>query len=336
MNPRLYAIARLAGVNALSRGITRGSLRILGYHGLWTTPGHAFGDKLFMSPEQFASRMQWLARSRYPVIGLDEAVERLARDTLPDCAVVITIDDGWSSTYTHMLPVLEALALPATLYVSTSAVESQAPVLNVVARYLVEASPLDALACPQMQIDSVPIATPDARALAVETVNGKLSALTQAEQLAALRALSACAEIPIEAWMDSRQFCYLTGGELQDADRRGLDLQLHTHTHVMEREPGALTAQLEQNRRVLTRATDRPFHHFCYPSGDHVPGDERELRAFGIKSATLVAQGLNPPGTNPLRLRRLLDGRSVGQAQFEAFLSGTTDLVSRARPRLAA
>ena len=37
----------------LSRRVSRKSLRILAYHGLWTTPGYQYGNHLFMRPEQF-------------------------------------------------------------------------------------------------------------------------------------------------------------------------------------------------------------------------------------------------------------------------------------------
>ena len=80
--------------------------------------------------------MSWLRNSRYPVLPLAEAVQRLEDGSLPDHAVVITIDDGWSSTYSHMLPILEGLALPATVYVTTWYADHQIPVVNVVVDYI--------------------------------------------------------------------------------------------------------------------------------------------------------------------------------------------------------
>src|SRR5271170_7212265 len=121
---------------AVSRWVSRKSLHILAYHGLWTTPGYQYGDRLFMTPEQFARRMSWLRNSRYPVLPLDEAVQRLEDGSLPDHAVVITIDDGWSSTYTHMLPILEGLGLPATVYITTWYSDNQLPVVNVAIDYI--------------------------------------------------------------------------------------------------------------------------------------------------------------------------------------------------------
>ena len=55
------------------------------------TPGHQFGDCLFIPPEQFEARMTRLARSGLPILPLGEAVERLGAGTLPDAAVAITI-----------------------------------------------------------------------------------------------------------------------------------------------------------------------------------------------------------------------------------------------------
>ena len=125
---------------ALARRRSRKSLRILAYHGLWTTPGYQYGDRLFMTPAQFEQRMLYLKGSGYPILPLKEAVERLGEDRLPDHAVAIAVDDGWASTYTHMLPVLERLGLPATVCVTTWYCEHQYPVINVAVDYLLNRS----------------------------------------------------------------------------------------------------------------------------------------------------------------------------------------------------
>jgi len=66
----------------LARRATAGHLRVLAYHGLWTTPGFQFGNHLFISPEQFERRMLWVKRSRYAVLALDEAIDALSTDKL--------------------------------------------------------------------------------------------------------------------------------------------------------------------------------------------------------------------------------------------------------------
>ena len=76
-------------------------------------------------------------RLRYPILALEEALQRLRTGTLPPCAVVITIDDAWYSTYARMLPVLRRHDMPATIYVTTYYVMAQHPVLNVLIHYMV-------------------------------------------------------------------------------------------------------------------------------------------------------------------------------------------------------
>lgn len=299
----MLTLARSAGLFAAARNATAGQLRILCYHGLWVTPGYQFGNLSFMPPEQFEDHMMLLKRSGQPVLPLSEAVDRLADGTLPPAAVVITIDDAWVSTFTHMLPVLEALELPATLYATTWYSGRALPVVNMAVAYLRAAS---------SRLDI------DAGAKAAE-----IDALPLERRLEALRALGA--ELGVnEAWLELRQFNIMSADELAEAHRRGLDVQLHTHRHIeLENEVDALPQEIAENRAFLRAALgEHALAHFCYPSGSFHPTAPAVLAANGVQSATLVDQGLNAPGSDPYALRRFLDGRSVSEAEFDAYLSG--------------
>ena len=296
-------MARSTGLDKVARKATRSRLRILAYHGLWVTPGFEFGNCMFIPPEQFERRMARLKESGLPVLPLAEAVERLDEGTLPDFAVAITIDDGWVSTHTHMLPVLERYALPATLYATTWYAGRELPVVNVAVQYLLAASG-------RTDVDgSAKIA--------------EIEALPVGQRLAALRAFGA--EVGVdEAWLETRQFNIMSAAELADAHRRGLDVQLHTHRHVeVDTQVEALPAEIEENRAWLRAAIgDHPFEHFCLPSGATHPEAKSLLAASGIRSATLATPGLNAPGTDPYALHRFLDARDISDAEFEAYLSG--------------
>jgi peptidoglycan/xylan/chitin deacetylase (PgdA/CDA1 family) len=295
---------------------TRGQLRILAYHGLWTTPGYEYGDRLFISVEQFEQRMVWLRNSPYNVLPLREAIRGLIDGTLPPNAVVITIDDGWSSTFTHMLPVLERLTLPATVYVTTWYCEHQLPVINVAVDYLLKRA--------GRPISSGPDLVHEIEHLA-----------TLAERERALRDLAASLGATSEDWWETRQFHLMTPDEIVEAQRRGLDIQLHTHRHRSAAERlDELGQEIADNRLALARFTGcdaRSFDQFCYPSGEYVPDADRVLEEAQVYSATLVDQGLNAPGCNRYQLRRFLDGRSISQAEFEAYLSGALELFERAK-----
>jgi peptidoglycan/xylan/chitin deacetylase (PgdA/CDA1 family) len=304
-------LASLTGLSALARAATAPQLRILCYHGLWLTPGAPFGNCLFMLPEQFEARMARLRRSGLPVLPLDEAVERLAARDLPPASVAITIDDGWASTRTHMLPILERYRLPATLYATTWYSGRDLPVVNVVVDYLLAAAGRSDLRGP---------------------LSRRIEALPEAERVDALLALGR--ELGVsDAWLEHRQFHLLAPDELAEVQRRGLDVQLHTHRHVNVGETlGHLAAEVEENRAFIARATGAPpARHFCYPSGTYHPAAPALLAASGVCSATVVTEGLNAPASDPYALRRLVDGPSVSMLEFDAYLDGTLHYLSAMR-----
>lgn len=299
----ILTAARATGLSAVALRATGSQLRILAYHGLWVTPGYQFGNRTFMSPEQFESRMARLKRSGLPVLPLGEAVDRLARGTLPRAAVVITIDDAWASTFTHMLPVLETHGLPATLYATTWYAGRELPVVGLSVHYLAAAAGRPDIDC-------------GARIAEIE-------ALPIGRRLAALRRFGA--ELGVdEAWLSLRQFNIMSADELAEASRRGLDVQLHTHRHIdVNKHIDTLSREVDENRDFLRSAIgEGQFVHFCYPSGTNHPRAKGLLSASGICSATVDQTGLNAPGADPFALRRLLDGRSVSDAEFDAYLSG--------------
>ena len=72
----------------------------------------------------FDRQMAMLAARRHevPVLGLEEARQRLVDRSLERRAVVLTFDDGRDDSYTEALPILTRYELPATLYMPSDLV----------------------------------------------------------------------------------------------------------------------------------------------------------------------------------------------------------------------
>lgn len=81
---------------------------------------HRFGSgagKLQVTPAVFEAQMDYLAQNRYRVIPLKSLIGFLeGKEPLPRKAVVITIDDGYRSTYDVAYPILKQHGFPATLF----------------------------------------------------------------------------------------------------------------------------------------------------------------------------------------------------------------------------
>jgi peptidoglycan/xylan/chitin deacetylase (PgdA/CDA1 family) len=287
-----------------------------------------------MSPPQFAARMALIDRLGYRVIGLDEGVQRHRQGRSSARDLVITIDDAWLGTYQHMLPELERRGFRATLYVTTYYVEAQRPVLNVLLGYLYSRP-----GAPQVVARLVPPDLPTEQRL--PHLVATLEALpTLDERWREVRRIAGLLSIDGDAFDGlARAFRLMNPDQVRDAADRGIDIQLHTHTHRMHGHvPELVAAEIELNRQRLATMLDRSpdsFRHFCYPSGEHDPVVFDAVNRSGVLSATTTEFGLNPASAHPLALRRILDGESLSDLEFEAMLSGFWGVVASLRRALS-
>ena len=74
----------------------------------------------------FARQMEML-HTFFNVLPLEELVERASKSDIPAKAVAITFDDGYRDNYQNAFPILKRLDLPATIFVTTGVVDSNAP-----------------------------------------------------------------------------------------------------------------------------------------------------------------------------------------------------------------
>jgi poly-beta-1,6-N-acetyl-D-glucosamine N-deacetylase len=79
---------------------------------------HSFGvrSSMSMSVEAFEAQLDFLDRSGYKVISVEDLTRALAaRQNPPEKAVVLAIDDGWA-TFMRVFPILAKRNLPFTLF----------------------------------------------------------------------------------------------------------------------------------------------------------------------------------------------------------------------------
>lgn len=113
----------------------KGGLSIKGYQSVPVLAYHKFArnnaDTLTVSERSFEEQMRFLKKNGYHVITLDEFFDFLNfRAQIPKKSVVITIDDGWRSTYDIAFPILKKYGYPATLFVYTDFILQSDKTLN--------------------------------------------------------------------------------------------------------------------------------------------------------------------------------------------------------------
>jgi len=334
----LYHACKWAGGFHLARRLTRRGLRILAYHGFAEGDEIEFLPLLFMDPAVFRRRMEYLVRHGYPVLPLGEAVERLKSGSLPAAAAVITFDDGFDSIRKMAVPVLRELGLPGTIYVTTYYSVKGNPIFRLVIEYLFWKTTRTELELGDLGIGETGMARfADARSaeeVAWKIIRGGETRMGEEDRV------RLCAELGRRLGVDysdivvRRFLTLMTGDAIRETSQAGIDIQLHTHRHVLPLEAEQVRKEIEDNRRILEPLTGHRLRHFCYPSGIHHEDHLRPLSEAGVVSGTTCNSGLNYADAPPLTLDRFLDGNNVSWIEFEAEMSGFSDLLRKARSRL--
>jgi peptidoglycan/xylan/chitin deacetylase (PgdA/CDA1 family) len=325
--------ARLAGVFALMRALTRKYPRILCYHGGNLGDERLYNPKLFCTSEQLRQRLDWLRTHGFAPATLDETLMRSEGNAIP---VAVTLDDGWYSSYRDLLPVLAEYGYRPVLYLHSEAYEQGAPITGVALRYLVWKAPRQPVQVTGLAPDldgAYELAREADRRMLVDRAERWLRTFNSGQVEAALVRLAESIGVPGRTLdLGSRRFSYMTRDELRKAAANGCAIELHGHVHTY------LPGELEVNRANIVRCRESIVSvglpnpvHYCYPSGRFDPAAPAAMRAAGVRTATTCLPGLvNITGPDDaFFLPRFLDGGDVSMIEFEAEMSGVLVLVRR-------
>ena len=95
---------------------------VLAYHNFSKGPS---SKKLVVSARKFADQLGYLKSHGFYPITLQQMLEFLHFGQVPERSVVISIDDGWVSSYTIAYPILKRYRAPAVLYIPTDYIQGR-------------------------------------------------------------------------------------------------------------------------------------------------------------------------------------------------------------------
>lgn len=99
-------------------------------------------SEIWISDSLLIKHLSYL-RKHYHIISLKELVESLNKGAIPERSVVITFDDGFSDNYYFAYPILKKKQMPATIFLTTEAIDNRKPIWLQKLNYLVNKFGID-------------------------------------------------------------------------------------------------------------------------------------------------------------------------------------------------
>jgi peptidoglycan/xylan/chitin deacetylase (PgdA/CDA1 family) len=282
---------------------------VLMYHRI--DPGaDPFG--LNVHPDLFEQHLA-LLRRRMPVLRMRELAGRL-RDPAPlkEDLAAITFDDGYRDNLEVALPILRRHGCVATIFVTTGFVDGSCRPIGERLASVFSAAALGQGPRPVWQdqgnaadaaIRSCLARPTDARRLQV--LVGQLKGLATDDLERCLRRLEDLVH-PHAA----PQPVMLDWHGVRSLHEAGMEIASHTVTHpILARAPqAAVEHELMESKRALEAAIAAPVDGFAYPNGgesDFTTAHAAALSRLGYAYACSAIRGVNRPGSDPFRLRRI-------------------------------
>lgn len=327
--------ARSVGVNQLATVSSwrRNRLLVLCYHGISLDDEHDWRPGLFLSPEVFEARLRAIAEGGYNVLPLGEALERLAKKSLPPKSVAITFDDGFADFALLALPALKKFQFPATVYLTTWYALRNKPLFNLVVPYMLwKQRDCSIGAAEHFGWERPPdLRTEIGRAAAWVSVQQHVAnrGISSAGQFALIEEIAGTLGFDYQSLVAKHLLRIMTPDEASAVARQGFDLELHTHRHRTPEDPDLFLREIQENKEHIRVISGSEPRHFCYPSGVYRPAMLPLLRQSGVCSATTCVSGLAEHATEPLLVPRMLDFNNRTQESFEGWLCGLEAILHR-------
>lgn len=319
-----------------ARHLNRRKAVIVTYHGFTDTRVHRGienHERKHVHVDDFRTQVAFL-KQHYHVLPLAELVRRLASGApLPDRSAVISIDDGYRSTYTLAYPVLKDLGAPAVVFFATEYVDEKRYLWTDRVEYALDrAAPGEYRIAAGATELRLPLNGVESRAAADRTVRTAFKALPQGSLDDAVGALEhtlgtrlAATAAPPEIYQP------VTWPEAVEMARSGvMAIGSHTHSHVILSRCGAGTAaaELQRSKRILEDRLAMPCDLFCYPNGrrgDFDAATKTLVQQAGYACALTTVHGMNGPGADVYTLKRYPMTGRMRPGELEVRLSGVVE-----------
>jgi peptidoglycan/xylan/chitin deacetylase (PgdA/CDA1 family) len=315
----------------------RHEIVIVTYHGFSATPERS-GVRNFHGKHVAAGvlrrQLEYLKR-HHSLLSLTDLLAALAgqRD-LPPRPAMVTVDDGYRSTYTIAFPLLRELAIPAAVFVTTDFVGGRRTLWPDRIEHALATTTAPVVGGFALRNDAE-------RTAACRAWFDRIGGMATADALGAVESIEEEAGCRLDAARDP-MFAPLSWDHLGEMRRSGLvEIGSHSVTHPLlaRCDRGEQEREIAASKREIETMTDGRCDVFCYPGGQRGEFDDTTkavVRGAGYRAALTTIPGVNPVSTDPFELRRFTISDTEPFATFVMKMYGVVNAASRVKAAVRA
>ena len=274
---------------------------------------------------EFRAQMIYL-REHFDVLSLDEVIRRMREPVRSErCMATISLDDGYLGSRNIVWPIVEALSVPITIFVSTAAIQNHSFFWfdRIIAALLwKDARKIDLRAWglhvyrlaehPSgegrwMQIQRV---LTDLRRLPSDALDQAVLAVTEQARYSPMN----LHPLPLLKATDIR--------EMAQSDLITFGAHSHCHRDLTQISDDEVRESVLRSKQLVEEWTGKAVRHFAYPHGLFDPRVARIVHECGFESSQATSPRLWRRSDSLLAIPRLSVGRYDSFAQFRMRVSG--------------
>ena len=252
----------------------------------------------------FEQQMRVLA-DHFTVCTLDDLIERIKYDDLPESAVAVTFDDGYRDNYTNAFPILRRYSLPATVFLATDAIGTGRQLWHDEVFSTFRTTKVNSLRDFPTPGIVRPLRNMSEKLAAQKQVIEFLWSLREEERVVATSKLVERLDVCTE----KAQNLMLSWDEVIFMHKHGISFGSHTVTHpiLSKVSDDRLKAEIVESKCVIEEKLHAKVEAFAYPVGRSQDFDNRTkqlLKDVGYRCAVTTVFGVNRSGSDLFELRR--------------------------------
>lgn len=263
-------------------------------------------DRFFPSlpTKTFRAQLEYVS-TQFRVEPLDDVLDWLRDESLSGPPrVAVTVDDGYPDTYHTLLPELQRMGVPATVFLATSPPQTGRLLWTDRVRYLFKAATAERVQLPLLAAEAFALNREEQRLHVLKRMMQQMKRLSPEE----LNPLMETLESELEPIGEAPSV--LDWDQVRSMNAGPIFLGAHTHEHYMvsRLSSAQIFQEVETSVRLIEEKTGVRARSFAYPNGDPEDFDARAFPVFrdlGLDYAVTTANGFARPDSDPLQLPRV-------------------------------